>query len=1332
MNRNYKKVNDEFNSDVAESMNLDAIEYSFVKEFGANGSESYIVQESKPEGEESKNDTDSESKKAQQKENFDRINQKQQELRGPDFDGGSSEAAQVSSATSSTASTSAAQASTTTAVATGTSSVVAASSAFTGGITILAAVGVLATAVVSGVFSPDPLVTLKSETGSDYIVLDMKVSNLDSNVKYKIKVSNNTFLMEYPVYHEGLQHQIVTGLEPDTPYDVELVSDQGALGDKQHFGTRVYTNSNFAPKAIFYFESKIEFLDNETYYGVAYNVYISDHKNLAESEYLELYVGSGNTSVITNRDLDEKGFFSGFLEGIGNNVEIASKAFGYCDSVLTLLGEYNYVSYYELDSDVYYSTLSFNEDSVSSSYSIDTGQSLIVNTEFDNYFDKRDKYKINIYDANDNLVDEYKGDDSEASFTLAPKYQNIKIELITIKELDDDSEVEFERKEVEYSFEPLFNNIYFSQSNYQFEFSADYIDSSQAGGDLMFDAVAYYTYKDGTTGTKESSNIGYASVGLSDQEEKEIESVNIVISHNNLELYERTFYRSDDDFVFDLDNMIIDSDNNITIPYELKLPEGASLEGESGIDFEGATDSFNIDSTTGSIKIEYASSSTIVPRAYYMYSLDGETYFKNYYLDPIEIDPSITKYLSTYDFSDSSITDSLDTDNRLIDINTNLSNYHNQNEGLRIEIYNGDTLLDSKDVFDDSAVEFSVDYKYNAVKIKLTEIKKIDDDNIIDYESYELTHNNQSLISDPYLSCSDSRISFSADSTYTDEEITTIITITPADSNSPTIEPIEVSGSSFSYTYGEDIPNYDDIDNIKIQIVLNSSQKVLFELTYNKDDVVVDQANFDVDDDGNLLVPYEIKGDVTQSEIFLEPEDLYTIDKSGILTITYIDGNSLRLEFRYNEVINGYTVSKTITGYYYIDYDLDLAYYASYYSSQLHAFIDYSTTFNGKDINAMITASGYDSSGYGIQLSKSSSRYDGKYYDLGIDVDTKKFVIDGVTYNIDMTEYRRVLSYQGEPSGIVNSTGIFLSNNGTYYFDTKVADALSQEHIVKRFIISDGNSVEYTDYFTDDVKELTNLSSNASVVLQVMYYYDAAQASDTKYYVYEQRTYNSVGNSILDNSETIFMYNDDSSEARVKAVITKVSDFNNLSILYDGIEYEIDVSQIVDSYEYDDPDDKYSYIVRNNYSNVYTIDMTINNVSKKNSVTLNYDMDVSDIQAKFTELDNVSGLGSGEIEFGNFSNAITLDEIKENIDINIVDSAIEITIPGNNMSSYYDCLRISLSYDGTEYASETLYGSNESIEISVDDTSLNYVITITEVRQYKGQQFEFDSIEINM
>ena len=66
------------------------------------------------------------------------------------------------------------------------------------------------------------------------------------------------------------------------------------------------------------------------------------------------------------------------------------------------------------------------------------------------------------------------------------------------------------------------------------------------------------------------------------------------------------------------------------------------------------------------------------------------------------------------------------------------------------------------------------------------------------------------------------------------------------------------------------------------------------------------------------------------------------------------------------------------------------------------------------------------------------------------------------------------------------------------------------------------------------------------------------------------------------------------------------------------------------------------------------------------------------------------------------------------------------------MSSYYDYLRISLSYDGTEYASETLYGSNESIEISVDDTSLNYVITITEVRQYEGQQFEFDSIEINM
>lgn len=1370
------RIDDGFNPEIEESVNLDATEYKHVMESKMFVSEAYNVDEVKKGPKESTSDVDPKVRRLEEKQRFDKLNQRQQELRGPDYNGGDTageatgDVSSTVDVTSSTASTSAASSTSASAASTGasaasSSAAVSSTATFAGGLTILAAAAVVGTSIVSGVLAGDPVIVEKPvEIGSDYLIYDFDITNLAPDVEYKIRVYNNTFKAEFSV-SEGENKQIVTGLTPDLPYYVEVLSNGKLAGEEvltnSYYTAKYYTTTDYTPKAIFEFKPFVETYDDfnkhGNNYGVDYSVYISDYKDYSSNEYLEIWLN--NQLFLTNEEIDDDNFFKGKLEKVGNNIEIASKAFGIIDDVYELIGEYSYITEYDMESDVYYATYLFDENSVSSSFDLEKGQVLEINTEFDNTLDTTDLYKINVYDDLSNLLSSNIYTAESVSIIIEPIYENIKIEFVPLKENGMDY-IEFESKELAYSFEPLIKDAYMGLIDNILEFSADL--NFTLSDNKLLTTKATVTYLDGTSADFENESDSISLTG-DNNSDFDISTVNLTVSCGDLLLYKYDYNSDDDELIINSEDIKLNEDNNVDVPYKVNIPEGATLK-EASVSFPGSTDEeYDITELEGQLEITKLKSNYIIPFINISYEKDGVIINKNEWNESINLDNSWIKYFASYTFDSDVITTSTAMDAKTISLDLGFDNTSDYNDYYRIDVYDSEGQVIESTIGSDASVSIDLPVSTGDVTIKFVEVKYVDGEYIEINESDGIECSFDSIFSEMAFITSGEGINFNTSlNSNVSQQLASewfYMTVTFDCVDGYTGE------TEFSYQtelnprlelfYGEDIPTKEEIKAVNIKVLNNDVN--IFEHKFDiNDGIVVDDTLIDVNDDGAIVVPYTL---ISDSNMILDENAVYipngladfqgVLDESGDIIINNPTDNNV-LEIMYNAKIDGNTIlinkRDIIIN---IDLQTDIAYFASYYTSQLHMFVKADVSFNGKSIPTEVELS-YEAEDPWSSDPSNPEMITEKFYvtantgdyqdiELGqIDLAKTFTFTDGKNEytSSKLSEYNAILGYNGAD---YTEGAMFINDNNDYYIDVSVSNSsLTSIEKLIRVVDSTGVHFETIDSSLNAYK-VEGYSDIESITMFLLVNIEGTNG--TEKYLYEKRDYKyESGSSLVSDSD--YVYIDDSIPEDISGQIyfelneNTVYKSDGVKVTYLGVDYLIPLKESTDDgvtsdgngYSYDGSGDNYTYevsVLREEIS--FNLHLTNLQESDSRTAIIAY-TEKSDKLIQY-----ISELGIGESDLTNSVN-VTIGEYKSIVDLDAVyidsythddessSKTLTVDLGDVQIKNEKDIIEV-LVYSGADVITSSTFGrydyNNHNFELIFEDPESQYQTVKVVVRKIK-------------
>lgn len=267
-----------------------------------------------------------------------------------------------------------------------------------GSVTVVACATVGVVALAGGtITAPEPnIVSAVYDVGTNYIKYEIDVEDLAPGINYKIKIYNNTFYEEYPITEPGVQKQIVTGLTPFRPYNIEIVGSSESIIETKFLTDTVVTSQLPQPQAVFDFTPVFDYT-NLTY-DINYDIYISDHYKTGSNHRIEITAGGEPVEDVPEM-VDEDNFFRGVIRGLVNLDVVEAIAYTtYCDEEI-VIGEYNYSAKYPddfiADNEKYEATYSLQQPSIEYS---DLGFNLSINTGFTST-DPRDGYIIDVYES---------------------------------------------------------------------------------------------------------------------------------------------------------------------------------------------------------------------------------------------------------------------------------------------------------------------------------------------------------------------------------------------------------------------------------------------------------------------------------------------------------------------------------------------------------------------------------------------------------------------------------------------------------------------------------------------------------------------------------------------------------------------------------------------------------------------------------------------------------------------------------------------------------------------------------------------------------------------
>ena len=589
---NANKVKEIF--DVSENQQFDAVEYFKVPEVSNNAKENISV-------EEQLDSTNGNNRINQYEDNnsYDRLNQNNtnnQDVRAQNqaqdkyhINQGGSENVQATGAESSASTTTAA--STTSAAAAGTSagSAVVASSASLAGVTILAAAAVAAVGASPVIATPDPLVnekTAKYEVGIDYIVYDLDIKGLTEGIDYFIDVKDSTgkFIEAYPISSNGHVRHIVSGLNPNTPYDLRLFAKDSAFHEIVYYTARCNTIFDSSPKAIFNILPNIDY--DRGLYNLDCEIYISDFDKILQESYIEMYIN--DQEYMPEYDYAND-FYKFNINNLTNESIISGIAYGlfpededHQEPEERIIGSYEYEVKYPGDfvsnMDRSFAIYDFNENNISYEFDSTQGNLLSVYTGFNNIMDPRDYYKITAYDEDGEEINSSISFEPSVTLAIEPMYEDITLKLTLLKLLENEEFRELESEEMDYHIPNEFiRDVSMEYNDTSFTITGTK-DQSLEG----LEATFYMYYKDGmssgplaleVSALSDTEFSSFAELPEGDHNYTDIDYIEVVFSKGELR-YAR--YRSKP-VETTIDTYDVLDNGSIMLYYDISLPEGATF-----------------------------------------------------------------------------------------------------------------------------------------------------------------------------------------------------------------------------------------------------------------------------------------------------------------------------------------------------------------------------------------------------------------------------------------------------------------------------------------------------------------------------------------------------------------------------------------------------------------------------------------------------------------------------------------------------------------------------------------------------------------------------------
>ncbi len=506
-----------------------------------------------------------------------------------------------------------------------------------GGITVVAAAAVAAVAVGGSIANRAP--TLLSEiydSGTNYLTYEFDLAELTEGTEYKVRVSNASFSVEYPILGDGITRQLVTGLTPYRRYDVDIIGVAEELGDIVYYSHPVYTNKEPKPKAVFDFVADFD-MEFATF-DITYETFISDFYHTGSNSYMQITI-DGNM-VIDDHYLFDDNFFRGKIEGLTD--------FEFFEAVA-------YTTYYD-------EVVEIGRTGYSPEYPDEFEEARkqphepVASVDFVEDFDPaEDTYNV---DYNVNITDKFKtGSDFVVkelienevvkeipldSLTYKGSFKNIyngaNIAVVVYSKYNGEEElivIGSGEKKVEHP-EP-FKNMEFSLYEGGFYVGMEYVDS-ESQKEFTLKIVEH---KKDNTDTEITDTFvgqcGYEGSFGDDVTIADFKSFDISVLYNDKTIIS---YTVDNNLSAKTGTVDADEDGNVLIPYEFSLPNGAEfVNGGYYFNADDGQEYYEISGASGNIKItELASNKLANGEAHITYkTLNGVEITLMVKIDDIDI-----------------------------------------------------------------------------------------------------------------------------------------------------------------------------------------------------------------------------------------------------------------------------------------------------------------------------------------------------------------------------------------------------------------------------------------------------------------------------------------------------------------------------------------------------------------------------------------------------------------------------------------------------------------------------------------------------------------------
>ena len=726
----------------------------------------------------------------------------------------------------------------------------------------------------------------------------------------------------------------------------------------------------------------------------------------------------------------------------------------------------------------YVAAYSVNMDSFSSSFDYTNGTTLNINTNF-NTIDKNELYRIDLI-SNGEIIDSKESNESEISFNVAPYIKNIDVQFTPIKYVDEEL-VEFEASLIkEVDIDPKIFSIKdfrMYEGGYYIELKCDKL----SGLEHEFDITITENYPDGTSKNEEGQFTD--SFELEGGSDASASSYDILVKYGDLTI-EKLHISNEAELKLSNDN-VIDEDGKIHVPFNINLPNNSKFE---SFTYYINGEELTVTEKDGEIEFSEINSELMPISGYINYSYEGLNIERFISIESIDFR---NKYVAAYSVNMDSFSSSFDyTNGTTLNINTNF-NTIDKNELYRIDLISNGEIIDSKES-NESEISFNVAPYIKNIDVQFTPIKYVDEE-LVEFES--------TLINEVDIDPKLFDMSFRAigkdyyfgiqsnNAGALEKEYDLIITLNNEDGTN------QIDERQFTEEFG--MEGGADFKPVSYDILVKYGELVLENIHIDNDNYIELDSNFDIDDDGAIHIPYEIKlpdGATFESfSINLNEEDITFENETGEIVLNKVDSNLLSIEGVINYTYNGVTIEKLVSiSNYDLGANLVVSHYAPYmgsfydnYNFQFEAYVkdklinlEFNPKFYGDDETEM--ASELEKGYFSVSSSYSKIKYD--LADDGFPSDTVDLsgFINGIGSTDSMDYLSSIYDFNINYPVTYFKT---LNDDGTvnYYFNTGFKDTVTDSNYSHKYRIvytyhgTDGLIYKYGEYTTSETYKLENI-----------------------------------------------------------------------------------------------------------------------------------------------------------------------------------------------------------------------------------------------------------------